>query len=262
MCLIAFAHRRHARFPLVVAANRDEFYRRPTAPVSFWTDCPRILAGRDLHGRGTWLGVSRDGRFAALTNYHHSESEASGRDGARDAPSRGRLVSAFLRGALSPRAYLREVAGRGGDYDAFSLVAGDGREMGYYSNRGPAPAILPAGIYGLSNALLDVPWPKVEQVKAGMRETLSRRHWPPSALMELLADRGPRSAGAPPGRGRESENEGRRAALFIHGESYGTRSSTVVTVDRTGRVAFTERSFEADGVTWSQAHIEFDVEDG
>ena len=260
MCLIAFAHRHHARFPLVVAANRDEFHRRPTALLSFWADCPRILAGRDLLGRGTWLGVSRGGRFAALTN-HHSGTGASGRMAARGAPSRGLLVSAFLRGAQSSRDYLREVAGRGGDYDAFSLVTGDGREMGCYSNRGPAPVILPPGIYGLSNALLDTPWPKVERIKAGMSEILSRRSWRPDALMELLADRASPSAGGSRDRGRESGSERRRAALFLRGEHYGTRSSTVLTVDGAGRVAFLERSFEPDGMTWSQAHLEFFIED-
>ena len=260
MCLIAFAHRRHARFPLVVAANRDELHRRPSAPLSFWADCPRILAGRDLLGRGTWLGVSRGGRFAALTNYH-SGTGASGRDASPGRPSRGLLVSAFLGNARSTRDYLREVAARGGDYDAFSLVAGDGRELGYYSNHGPAPVILPPGIYGLSNALLDAPWPKVERIKAGMSEVLSQRSWRPGALMELLADRTPPAADGPRDRGRGSGSARRRAALFVRGEHYGTRSSTVLTVDGAGRVAFLERSFEPDGLTWSQAHLEFVIED-
>ena len=260
MCLIAFAHRHHARFPLVVAANRDELHRRPTAPLSFWADCPRVLAGRDLLGRGTWLGVSRGGRFAALTNTH-SGTGAPGRAAPPGAPSRGLLVSDFLRGARSPRDYLREVAARGGDYDGFSLVTGDGRELGYYSNRGPAPVILPPGVYGLSNALLDAPWPKVERIKAGVSEILSRRSWRPEALMELLADRASRAAGGPRDRGRESGSGGRRAALFLRGEHYGTRSSTVLTADDAGRVAFIERSFEPDGLTWSQTHLEFVIED-
>ena len=155
MCLIVLAWRTHPDYPLVVAANRDEFFARPSAPAGFWPDAPEILAGRDLEAGGTWLGVSRRQRFAALTNF---------REGGRqlvDAPSRGALVADFLAAEDDPETYLAALARRRADFNGFNLFVGDGQRLGYYSNRGPEPRWLAPGIYGLSNHLLDTPWPKL-----------------------------------------------------------------------------------------------------
>ena len=254
MCLIAFAYRHHPRFPLVVAANRDEFYRRPAAPAAFWTDCPQVLAGRDLLGRGTWLGVSRDGRFAALTNHRFGDGTR------RDAPSRGRLVSEFLSGTGSPGVYLSEVAGRAHEYNGFCLLASDGEEMGYYAKGAAAPAALAPGIYGLSNAELDTPWPRVEHLKSRMAEVLSRPYWQSGDLMTLLGDRTPASDEALPGTGAGPAPEHRLSSAFMPGEHYGTRSSTVLSVDAGGRVSFTEQSFGPGGAAGPRAHFAFRIE--
>ena len=258
MCLIAFAWRRHSRYPLVVAANRDEFHQRPTAPASFWSECPEILAGRDLLGRGTWLGMSSRGRFAALTNLrsgHEARRDASSRG--RAAPSRGLLVSAYLSGTQSPEGYLVEVARRAHRYNGFCLIVGDGVEMGYYCARDPAPSLLAPGIYGLSNARLDEPWPKVEGLKSGLGKVLSGPRWQSGDLMALLGDRSPAPDEDLPDTGVGLEQERIYSSAFVTGAHYGTRSSTVLTVDAGGRVDFTEQSYDPGGRAGSCAHFSF-----
>ena len=168
MCLILFAHRVHPAYPLVVAANRDEWFRRPTAPAAFWPDAPEVFAGRDLEQRGTWLGVTRRGRFAALTNYRDPGSNRP------DAPSRGALVSAFLRSQAPPMAYLERLRDESARYNGFSLLAGDRDTLGYFSNREGEIRELAPGLYGLSNSLLDVAWPKVESGKSRLAAASTR----------------------------------------------------------------------------------------
>ena len=254
MCLIAFAWRHHPRYPLVVAANRDEFHQRPTAPATFWADSPRILAGRDLLGRGTWLGITSEGRFAALTNLRGE------RGARRDAPSRGSLVSAYLSGTRSPEGYLEDVARRAHRYNGFCLVAGDGGEMAWYCARDPAPSLLAPGIHGLSNARPDEPWPKVEHLKSGLAEVLSRPRWRSDDLMALLGDRSPAPDEDLPDTGVGLAQERIYSSAFITGEHYGTRSSTVLSVDAGGRVEFTERSYAPDGGKRAEAHYSFDID--
>lgn len=254
MCLIAFAWRRDARFPLVVAANRDEFHPRPTAPAAFWPDRPRILAGRDLLGHGTWLGISSDGRFAALTNLR------SARETRRDAPSRGSLVRAFLDGAVRPGDFLEDVARRAHQYNGFCLVAGDDMELGYYCARDAAPSLLAPGIYGLSNARLDSPWPKVEGLKSGLASVLSRPRWHAGDLMALLADRTQAPDEDLPDTGVGRAQERIFSPAFVVGEHYGTRSSTVLRVDAGGGVDFTEQSFGPGGRRGKAVHFSFRID--
>ena len=251
MCLIAFAWRHHPRYPLVVAANRDEFHQRPTASASFWSECPEILAGRDLLGRGTWLGISSRGRFAALTNLR------SAHEARRDAPSRGSLVSAFLSGTEAPHAYLAEVARQAHRYNGFCLVTGDGDEMAYYCARDSAPSLLSPGIYGLSNTRLDEPWPKVERLKSGLAGVLSRPRWRSGDLMALLGDRSPAPDDDLPDTGVGLAQERTFSPAFIAGAHYGTRSSTVLWVDAGRRVDFTEQSFDSRGCAGERAHFSF-----
>ncbi|HZG41816.1 MAG TPA: NRDE family protein, partial [Longimicrobium sp.] len=184
MCLIVLAVDRHPRHRLVAAANRDEFYARPTAPAAWWSDAPDVLAGRDLREGGTWMGVTRDGRFAAITNYREMTPP-------RTAPSRGALVADFLRGAMEAGEYAEDVAARGAAYNGFNLLAGDGEGVFYVSNRAEGVRRLEPGVYGLSNALLDTPWPKVLRARAAMRSALSSTGadgWE-SGLWEMLGDR-------------------------------------------------------------------------
>jgi uncharacterized protein with NRDE domain len=240
MCLILFAHRVHAAYPLVVAANRDEWFRRPTAPAGFWDDAPELFAGRDLEQGGTWLGVTRSGRFAALTNYRDPGANRP------DAPSRGALVSAFLRSRETPLEYLARLRGEAVRYNGFSLLAGDCDALCYFSNREGQLRTLAPGIYGLSNSLLDVQWPKVESGKARLASALDGRP-EAAALIDILDDTGNAPDHALPATGVGLEWERRLSALRIVAGEYGTRSSTALLIGVDGVVTFVERSFGTDG---------------
>jgi uncharacterized protein with NRDE domain len=238
MCLIVLAWQAHADYPLVVAANRDEFFARASAPAGFWEGSPEILAGRDLQAGGTWLGITRRQRFSALTNY---------REGGRqlvDAPSRGALVADFLAGDSNPQAYLASLSRKGANYNGFNLFVGDGRRLGYFSNRaaGAGPRWLLPGIYGLSNHLLDTPWPKLAAAKAAFAEALGRL--PASApFFELLADEEIVADTHLPETGVPLEWERILSAVFVTSPDYGTRASTLLTLHRSGMITLIERSF-------------------
>lgn len=241
MCLILLAWQTHPDYPLVVAANRDEFFVRPSAPAAFWTDAPDILAGRDLQAGGTWLGVSRSRRFAALTNFREGGKQDA------NAPSRGALVADYLAAACDPEAYLEALSKRGADYNGFNLFVGDGRRLGYYSNREPGPRWLAPGIYGLSNHLLDTPWPKLSAAKAAFAEALAQL--PESApFLQLLADREIVADAQLPETGVPLAWERILSAVFVTSPDYGTRASTLLTMEGSGRVTLLERSFGHDAM--------------
>jgi uncharacterized protein with NRDE domain len=251
VCLILFAHKAHPDYPLVLAGNRDEFYDRPTAPAAFWADAPKILAGRDLVGGGTWLGITRTGRLATVANYRHpAEKQVQGL-------SRGLLTVDFLRGTASPRAYLETVARLGESYKGFNLLAADGKEFAYYANRGGYIRRLTPGIYGLSNALLDTPWPKVAQGKAALQELLTAGTPEPETLLAILADTSRPSDHLLPDTGVGLERERLLSSRFIASPDYGTRASTVVLIDRTGQVTFVERSFDRSPQRWQEVRHRF-----
>lgn len=257
MCLALFAFHTHPRFPLVVAANRDEFYERPTAAAGFWKESPALLAGRDLREGGTWMGVTRSGRFAAVTNYRDPRELRETRK------SRGLLVKEYLEGGDPPLRYLGRVSHTGAAYNGFNLVAGNLREMAYYSNREGSARALGPGVYGLSNHLLDTPWPKVERSKAALFDMLS--HDKPGlieGLFRVLAD-GYRPEDAKlPDTGVGLEWERLLSSAFIKSPAYGTRSSTVFLVDGEGGAHFIERSFGPGGAAQGSVEFEFRVEVG
>lgn len=243
MCLILFALRAHPEVPLIVAANRDEFHERPAAAANFWPDAPDVLAGRDLEAGGSWLGVTRSGRFAAVTNFSEPPPEP------RPPRSRGELVSGFLTGSEPPETYLQSVATHAHDYTGFNLLAGHGDDLWYYSNRIARPQRLMPGTYGLSNHLLDTAWPKVRRGKSALAAFEDAEQHPDvDALLELLADDTQpddaelRHAGLDPVTAR------RVAPCFIRGSVYGTRASTVVLCHRDGRIRFAEQRYGADGI--------------
>ncbi len=240
MCLILFAHRAHPAYRLVVAANRDEWFRRPTASAAFWADAPEIFAGRDLEHRGTWLGVTTTGRFAAITNFREPGNHRP------DAPSRGRLVSDFLRARVTPASYLERLRRDAASYNGFGLLVGDGASLCYLSNREGEVRSLGPGVYGLSNNLLDVPWPKVRLGKARLAERLDDRV-DEDALLALLDD--PRTAPdeALPRTGVGNEWERKLSALRVVADGYGTRSSTALLIGAEGEVSIAERSFDEHG---------------
>ncbi|EXI71069.1 MAG TPA: NRDE family protein [Candidatus Accumulibacter phosphatis] len=239
MCLILLAWQVHPDYPLVVAANRDEFFARPSAPAAFWHDAPQVLAGRDLEAGGTWLGVSREQRFAALTNY---------REGGRQHPdtrSRGALVADFLVGRATPKNYLAEVAAQAGEYNGFNLFVGDADRLGYCSNRQDAELRwLTPGIYGLSNHLLDTPWPKLASARAAFAAAL-RTLPEPTPFFALLADREIVPDSHLPETGVPIEWERILSAVFVSSEHYGTRASTLLSRRRDGLVSLHERSYGA-----------------
>lgn len=234
MCLIVFAWRPGHALPLVVAANRDEFYARPTQALAAWEDAPGLYAGRDLEAGGTWLGVGPGGRFAALTNIRDPGQP----QGAR---SRGELVAAYLRGELGVQAYLDDVAHRSAQYSGFNLLVGDARQLGYLHARDDTPRLLEEGVYGLSNAGLDTPWPKLLKAREGLRDALDDPR--PQRLMDLLAnDTQPPDADLPE-TGVGLATERLLSSAFIASQNYGTRASTVLIVDAQGKRRLLERSF-------------------
>jgi uncharacterized protein with NRDE domain len=255
MCLILVALDSHPAYPLIVAANRDEFYQRPTAPAAFWPETPSVLAGRDLQAGGTWLGIERHGRFAAVTNYRQGAREPAA------VQSRGSLVRVFLQSATAPQDYVRRVAQDAELYNGFNLLAGDHRELWYFSNREGVPRLLPPGVYGLSNHLLDTAWPKVASGKSTL-EALVREGEPEliGALLGLLSDRTRPADAELPRTGVAADWERLLSSAFISSDTYGTRSSTVVLVGRDRRVTFVERGFESSGAPGEQRRFEFTLE--
>jgi uncharacterized protein with NRDE domain len=219
MCLIVLAWRVHPEHPLIVAANRDEFHARPAAPAAFWEDHPALLAGRDLEARGTWMGVSRSRKFAAVTNYRGARE-------ARAVESRGALVSRFLRDGAEPGPYMKSL--KAGLYSGFNLLATDGEELWWMSNRGGEARRLEPGIYGLGNTLLDAP--EVEGIKQAFAAELS-----PAPAVESLFGL-------------------LETAKIVHSE-YGTRCSTVLLGGK--RTRYAERSFAPDGAAGETVHYEF-----
>jgi uncharacterized protein with NRDE domain len=243
MCLLIFAHQVSRDYPLLIAANRDEFHARPTATADFWADHPELLAGQDLEQGGTWMGVTRSGRFAAVTNY---------RDPARTAPaprSRGELPLHYLTGAQTPQSYLLTVAREAQDYAGFNLLVGDNSSLWYFTNSDVLePQCLAPGIYGLSNARLDTPWPKVETGKTRMRALLDEGAVTHDTLASIVCDRemaDPRDLRA---LNLESPMEPILSAQFIVTETYGTRSCTTMWSDSHQRTSWREQGFDALGI--------------
>lgn len=254
MCLILLALDTHPDYSLIVAANRDEFYDRPTARAGFWKDAPLVLAGRDLKAGGTWLGIDRRGRFAAVTNYRqgHREPEAL--------RSRGRLVSDYLTGRTDGRAHVERVEREGAQYNGFNLIAGDALALFYISNREGGVRALTPGVYGLSNHLLDSPWPKVTAGKSGLSQLLAGGGDLIPDLFALLSDRRQATDDTLPRTGVSPEWERLLSSAFIASEAYGTRSSTVVLAGRDGGVTFVERSFGPGPALEGEIRYEFPIE--
>ncbi len=249
MCLIVFSWQSHPDYPLVVVANRDEFYARRTRPAAWWGQAVSLLAGRDEEGGGTWLGINRRGRFAMLTNVR-APSERN-----PHAPSRGLLVLSALQSPMPLGPWLADGTQRGSGHNGYNLVVGEAlplaergetSQLAYLSNRleGP-PQQLAAGIYGLSNALLDTPWPKVTRSVAAFACQLANRV-DPERLLQLMADRQLARERELPSTGVPPDWERVLSAIQVRANGYGTRAATVLTVRRDGMVSFIERSFDAE----------------
>lgn len=254
MCLILVAWRAHPDYPLVVAANRDELHTRAARAAGWWEQEPKILAGRDLVAGGTWLAVTRDGQFAALTNYHDPTHQR------QSAPSRGALVPMMLGSPLPVRARLAQLSRIAEGYNSFNLIFSDAGELAVYESVTGRARVLGAGVYGLSNHLLDTPWPKVSNAKSALSSALTDL---PSehALLELLRDERQADEARLPRTGVSLEWERLLSSAFIRAPRYGTRCSSVILIDRNGQVRFSEWSWNSAGELASEVQFQFQQSD-
>jgi uncharacterized protein with NRDE domain len=252
VCLILFSLGHHPRFPLIVAANRDENHARAAVPLAFWDEAPQVAAGRDRKAGGTWLGITRGGRWAALTNFRRAGSYNP------EAPSRGHLVSDFLEGKLAPEDYIERIRPSAHAFNGFNLLVGDMTRVLYLSNREAMPRLVPPGVHGLSNHLLDTPWPKVVSGKrtlAALPDAQAAELT--STLLQSLRDSVSPPDAALPDTGVGLASERVLSPPFILSERYGTRASTVILVDRHGTVSMVEHSFGPMGVPAGTAALTF-----
>lgn len=247
MCLIAVAIKIHPRYPLIIAENRDEFYHRPTVPLAFWPDHPNLLAGRDLQGGGTWLGITKTGRIAAITNFREPASIAAPTT-TPPARSRGLLVSNYLTDDQPPEHYLKNLKNAGADHAGFNLVVGDIHQLWWYSNKSPDIVKITPGMHAISNHLLDTPWPKTQKAMSGL-DKICRQNTKidVEAIFSLLADTTRPPDADLPNTGVGLEWERLLSSVFVSSDIYGTRSSAVILVHDSGHITFAERTFKPGG---------------
>jgi uncharacterized protein with NRDE domain len=239
MCLLLFAYQSHPDYQLILAANRDEFYDRPARAAAFWDNAPDILAGQDLKAGGTWMGITKTGRFAAITNYREAGLTKE------NAPSRGDLVKDFLRGDSRPHDYLKAVQEKGQTYNGFNLIIGDVNDLFYYSNRNENIHDIEPGVHGLSNRLLNTPWPKVKQGTARLRALITQKKgFSQEDIYTILGDRFIPPDEDLPDTGVGLEWERVLSPLFITSDIYGTRCTSILLWKNTGEITFVERTFD------------------
>ena len=257
MCLLAFAINAHADYPFVFAGNRDEFHERATAAAHWWEDAPDVFGGRDLEAGGTWLGIRRDGRFAVLTNFRDPEQRSAG------APSRGQLPRDFLANRLSDDDMHRWLREEGNRFAGFNIIYGslavESPQLWYFSNvfSKPEPYLLDDGIHGLSNHLLNTPWPKVRRSTGELERVLANDCIEHEQLQALLADTTPADDGELPDTGIPLEWERLLSAPRIISPRYGTRASTSLLLHRSGELSMMESGLDAAGNTENTAFARF-----
>jgi uncharacterized protein with NRDE domain len=253
MCLIAIAWQARRDLPLMVAANRDEWRERPSKAAHWWPERTDLLAGRDLQAGGTWMGITRGGRFAAVTNFRDPSDKRS------TARSRGTLVTEFLLGNDTPARFLANLSPRSHEYSAFNIIVGDGVSLFYFGSREGQPRAIEPGVHAISNHLLDEPWPKVVAAKIAMNQALDDRD-PVGVLFGMLSDEARPSDDELPKTGVALEWERRLGAALITGKDYGTRASTVLAVTNHGETIFEERTRAPDGAVTQAVREAFTVE--
>ena len=239
MCLINFQLGKHSKYKLIIAANRDEEYERPTEPAGFWRDDQHVLAGRDLRGMGTWLGITKNGRIAALTNIRNQDEILK-----TNMRTRGQLVSGFLTSHLDARSYLKEVQKDIDEYSGFNLIAGSSDTLLYLNNYDKEIVQIENGIHGLSNHLLDTPWPKVEKGKERLGEITRREEVDIESLFAMLRDEKLAERNQLPDTGLSQDLEKNLSPMFINMDKDDTRCSTVVTIYKENNVQVIERTYQ------------------
>jgi len=253
MCLILVSYQQHPFYPLIVAANRDEFYERKTSPSQFWDDYPEILAGRDLEGMGTWMGIHKSGKIGMVTNYRDLSQIKS------NAPSRGKLVLDFLANGDLPSTYLMGLEKRAKEYNGFNLLVGYPEDLWYGSNYGKGFQKIEPGIHGLSNHLLNTPWPKVMRGKNKFKELLDAERVDPVSLLDMLYDEGMAPDDLLPETGVGIEWERKLSSIFIKSSGYGSRSSTVFMIDNQNTVKYIERNYHLEDYSYQDRLFEFKI---
>lgn len=251
MCLVVFAYKTHPKYKLIFAANRDEFYNRPSSQAQFWAEYPFLLAGKDLQAGGTWLGITKNGRFAAITNYRDMKNIKE------NSPSRGFLPLNFLTGKERIENYYKKIKNSLYDYNGFNLIAGDIDNLHYFSNVSNELIKIKNGVHGLSNALLDTPWPKVSKSKDELFKLVRNDKIQTDELLNLLSDTSLAKDEELPDTGIGLSWERALSSILIRSDSYGTRSSTVILVDNENNVQFTERAFSNSDLTFSDKVFNF-----
>lgn len=253
MCLIFVALNQHPAYKLIVAANRDEFYNRRTAGAHYWEDFPHVLGGRDLEAGGTWLGMTTAGKLSMLTNFRDPANINPA------APSRGHLVSEYLENEVGAEDYLRLTEPKAGEYNGFNLLMGTVDHLWYLSNYGKGVEQLTDGIHGLSNSLLNIPWPKVSYGKEKLKSVLNQSSISMQALFELLYDDKVAADNLLPDTGIGLDRERALSSMFIKSPGYGSRCSTVIMVDHHGHVQFGERVYDLQTFDFTLSSFEFDI---
>jgi uncharacterized protein with NRDE domain len=254
MCLLFLSVQNHPNYKLILAGNRDEFYNRRTATAQFWTDHTHILGGRDLEAGGTWLAMSKKGRIGMVTNYRDPQHINP------NAPSRGHLISDFLIHAMPPDQYLKHVSASGSKYNGFNLILGNADDLWYYSNYRTGIEKLGRGFYGLSNHLLETSWPKVLRGKEKIKPILDGPLVDPEKLLDVLYDDEVASDEYLPNTGLPLDRERALSSMFIKSEGYGSRCSTVVLIDKTDHVLFTERVYDTSSFDHTTASFQFKID--
>ncbi len=247
MCTILFSWKSTQNYKLILAANRDEFYERETKTAHWWDENPNVLGGKDLKAGGSWMGINKNGKIAAITNYRKFPLETY-------ETSRGHLVKKFLVEDISSSDFMAYLQENGQEFDGFNLIFGNADELMYFSNRGPSQNLQPS-IYGLSNHLLDTPWPKVRDGKKALESNLSNGSLEPENIFKVLSNRDIAGDEELPNTGIGLEKERMLSSIFIESPNYGTRLSTVLTIDSENKVRFHERSF----IPEDENYFEFDI---
>jgi uncharacterized protein with NRDE domain len=253
MCLIVFAYKSHNKYKFILASNRDEAYKRPTMDAHKWEQKPFIIAGKDMEQGGTWLGINEKGLFAAVTNYRQPALNTENK------LSRGVMLTDFLSGSLDSADYLEKLAGKAELYNGFNLLIGDPENLYYFSNIEQIIKKIEPGLYGISNALFDTPWPKVEFAKKKLAEAISSDDVSEAEIFTMLANEAVFPDDLLPDTGLGLEIERKLSPLFIKSGFYGTRSSNIVTIDYDNNVNFIERVYEQSSEKWHENRFNFKI---
>ncbi len=254
MCLIFISINNHPTYKLIIAANRDEFYNRKTAAADFWEDKPQILGGRDLEACGTWMAMTKTGRIGMITNYRDPQNINP------SAPSRGELVSNYLENGAQGLSYLNSIESKAKEYNGFNLIVGTQDELWYFSNYKNGIDKLEPGLYGLSNHLLETPWPKIIRGKKKLAPLLKERIIDAKNVFEILYDAQQAMDENLPNTGIGLEKERMLSSMFIKSPNYGSRCSTVVLIDHRNQVQLKERVYDLASFDYTTRDFNFRLE--